>query len=175
MIEGFTVMWRTRCFFASINVSWLFIGIFNNYIKKEICPLVIGAARTHPVTSRTRSLSSPALMVLGGRPPGRVGHCQRTFSFKDRKSSCPVIGYSKPAIIQNFKYNLFRCMTGHNLAVCPKLARGFGVKYSQPMVVYVYHLCEGRWEFWHVWSYDLMNHKKACFGGFESRLLKMEC
>src|SRR5665213_4443138 len=31
------------------------------------------AAGIHPFPSRTRKLSSPAPMVLGGRPPGRVG------------------------------------------------------------------------------------------------------
>ena len=41
--------------------------------------LVILAAGIHPVTSRTRKLSPPALMVLGGQPPGRVGHCQEDF------------------------------------------------------------------------------------------------
>jgi hypothetical protein len=53
----------------------------------EICLLVIGATRVHPVTSRTRKLRSSALMVLGGQPPGRVGHCQETFHlifFKSR-------------------------------------------------------------------------------------------
>ena len=37
--------------------------------------------RIHPVTSRTRQLSSSAPMVLGWRRPGRVGHCQGTFLF----------------------------------------------------------------------------------------------
>src|SRR4051794_38307911 len=31
------------------------------------------AAESHPFPSRTRKLSLPAPMVLGGRPPGRVG------------------------------------------------------------------------------------------------------
>ena len=31
------------------------------------------AKRTHPFPSRTRKLSSSALMILGGRPPGKVG------------------------------------------------------------------------------------------------------
>ncbi len=39
--------------------------------------LVIRAARTHPVPSRTRSLSSPAPMILPGRPGGKVGHRQQ--------------------------------------------------------------------------------------------------
>jgi hypothetical protein len=43
--------------------------------------LVIGATEVHPVSSRTRSLRPSAPMVLGGRPPGRVGHCQEAFSF----------------------------------------------------------------------------------------------
>ena len=40
---------------------------------------MIGATGVHPVTSRTRQLSPSAPMVLGGRPPGRVGHCQGAF------------------------------------------------------------------------------------------------
>ena len=43
--------------------------------------LVIGATEVHPVTSRTRSLRLSAPMVLGGRPPGRVGHRQETFLY----------------------------------------------------------------------------------------------
>ena len=31
------------------------------------------AAESHPFPFRTRQLSPPAPMVLGGRPPGRVG------------------------------------------------------------------------------------------------------
>lgn len=38
--------------------------------------LVADAAGVHPVPSRTRSLSPPAPMVLGGKPPGSVGRCQ---------------------------------------------------------------------------------------------------
>src|SRR5690606_12743279 len=34
------------------------------------------AVGVHPVPSRTRSLSPPAPMVLGGQPPGRVGRRQ---------------------------------------------------------------------------------------------------
>ena len=48
-------------------------------LRLEIRLLVIIAARVHPVTSRTRKLSSHTPMVLGGQPPGRVGHCQETF------------------------------------------------------------------------------------------------
>ena len=38
----------------------------------ERFPVTI-AAGSHPFPSRTRKLSLPAPMVLGGRPPGRVG------------------------------------------------------------------------------------------------------
>ncbi len=38
--------------------------------------LVTMAVGVHPVPSRTRQLSPPAPMVLGGQPPGRVGRCQ---------------------------------------------------------------------------------------------------
>ena len=36
---------------------------------------MILAEGIHPAPSRTRQLSPPALMVLGARAPGRVGHC----------------------------------------------------------------------------------------------------
>ena len=39
------------------------------------------AAESHPFPSRTRPLSPPAPMVLGGRPPGRVG--RRRISFEE--------------------------------------------------------------------------------------------
>ncbi len=44
----------------------------------KVC-LVIVAVGVHPVPSRTRQLSPPAPMVLGGQPLGRVGHRQGTF------------------------------------------------------------------------------------------------
>lgn len=34
------------------------------------------AGRTHLYPSRTQKLSSPALMILGGRLPGKVGRCR---------------------------------------------------------------------------------------------------
>ncbi len=68
-------MRRTRCFFKP-NLQMLFSLM---KLRLEICLLVIIAARVHPVTSRTRKLSSHTPMVLGGEPPGRVGHCQETF------------------------------------------------------------------------------------------------
>ena len=43
--------------------------------------LVVGAAGKRPVPSRTRKLSLLAPMVLGGRPPGRVGHRQETLFY----------------------------------------------------------------------------------------------
>src|SRR5689334_24556103 len=46
-----------------------------NFIDRREC-LVVGAAGVHPVPSRTRSLSLPASMVLGGQPPGRVDRRQ---------------------------------------------------------------------------------------------------
>ena len=38
--------------------------------------LVIIAKRTHPFPSRTRKLSSLALMILGGQLPGKVRRCR---------------------------------------------------------------------------------------------------
>ncbi len=61
-------------------VSYVGSTLFgDNFV--EISLLVIGATEVHPVSSRTRQLSPSALMVLGGQPPGRVGHRQETFSF----------------------------------------------------------------------------------------------
>ena len=54
-------------------------------LRFEICLLVTIAARVHPVTYRTRKLSSHTPMVLGGEPPGRVGHCQETFHLNLQK------------------------------------------------------------------------------------------
>jgi hypothetical protein len=45
--------------------------------------LVILAAGSHPAPSRTRKLSPPAPMVLGGQPPGRVGHRQESSFFPE--------------------------------------------------------------------------------------------
>ena len=42
--------------------------------------MVVRAARSHLVPSRTQQLSSPAPMVLRGSPRGRVGHRQQTRS-----------------------------------------------------------------------------------------------
>ena len=47
-------------------------------VNKDL--LVTLAAGIHPDPSRTRQLSPPAPMVLGGRPPGRVGRCQEIFA-----------------------------------------------------------------------------------------------
>lgn len=61
-----------------------------NSQKKLLCLisfLVIQATRVHPVPSRTRQLSSLAPMVLGGQPPGRVGHCQGTFHLNSSRST----------------------------------------------------------------------------------------
>src|SRR4051812_33106947 len=41
-------------------------------IKTPRFPVAI-AVESHPFPSRTRKLSPPAPMVLGGKPPGRVG------------------------------------------------------------------------------------------------------
>ena len=71
-------MRRTLCFFR----IYLLISFVIFEMTLEICLLVIIAKKVHPVTSRTRKLSSSAPMVLGGQLPGRVGHCQETFHFK---------------------------------------------------------------------------------------------
>src|SRR5437868_4333591 len=43
-----------------------------HFENKHRFPVAI-AAESHPFPFRTRKLSPPAPMVLGGRPPGRVG------------------------------------------------------------------------------------------------------
>ena len=48
-------------------------------------PVVI-AAKSHPIPSRTRKLSSPAPMVLQGRPCGRVG--RRRIFLGDPRQQC---------------------------------------------------------------------------------------
>ena len=60
---------------------------------------MIGATGSHPVTSRTRQLSPSAPMVLGGRPPGRVGHCQGAFLLKHR---VVVFSYTRESCIISF-------------------------------------------------------------------------
>ena len=55
------------------------------------------AAEIHPFPSRTRKLSSPAPMVLGGRPPGRVGR-RRNIS---RKPPARVLGVFSSIALQS--------------------------------------------------------------------------
>ena len=73
----------------------------NNSSVENKSLLVIGAAEVHPVSSRTRPLSPSAPMVLGGRPPGRVGHCQGAFVFsrqyQSRESSASKWTVVRPA------------------------------------------------------------------------------
>ncbi len=52
---------------------------FSSRAKRNIF-LVVMAAGIHPFPFRTRKLSLPAPMVLGGRPPGRVGRRQNFFN-----------------------------------------------------------------------------------------------
>src|SRR5690625_3983227 len=40
---------------------------------------VLVAAWIHPIPSRTRSLSTPAPMIVGGQPPAKVGQCEELF------------------------------------------------------------------------------------------------
>ena len=85
MIEGFiSVVRRTR---RSLPLSYILF-------KTKKCLLVIGATVVHPVTFRTRQLRPSAPMVLGGRPPGRVGHCQETFLFNLNHCSLTAVKLS---------------------------------------------------------------------------------
>src|SRR5207248_7052401 len=54
------------------------------------------AVGSHPFPFRTRKLSPPAPMVLGGRPPGRVGR-RRIFSREEAlsRASSRVYGYGR--------------------------------------------------------------------------------
>ena len=83
-------MRRTRCFFDKAFINYKCYSAKNI----EICLLVIFATRVHPVTSRTRKLRSSAPMVLGGQPPGRVGHCQETFSFRSKATNLVVFCFN---------------------------------------------------------------------------------
>ena len=51
------------------------------------------AAGSHPFPSRTRQLSPPAPMVLGGRPPGRVGR-RRISNDEDPRSGGGPLSFS---------------------------------------------------------------------------------
>ena len=52
------------------------------------------AAGSHPFPSRTRKLSPPAPMVLGGRPPGRVGR-RRISNDEDPRSGGGPLSFSR--------------------------------------------------------------------------------
>ena len=54
--------------------------------------LVVMAAGIHPFPFRTRKLSLPAPMVLGGRPPGRVGHRQNPSMESPARLTSPKFG-----------------------------------------------------------------------------------
>ena len=69
------------------------------------------AAESHPFPSRTRPLSPPAPMVLGGRPPGRVGRRRialegapspqwgRSFAFRPPSPGPPALGDGRHAVV----------------------------------------------------------------------------
>ena len=56
-------------------VRWTRFFALLSWQSKSKYPVMM-AKRIHPFPFRTRKLSSSALMVLGGRPPGRVGRCR---------------------------------------------------------------------------------------------------
>ena len=56
-------------------VRWTRFFALLSWQSKRKYPVMM-AKRIHPFPFRTRKLSSSALMVLGGRPPGRVGRCR---------------------------------------------------------------------------------------------------
>src|SRR5690606_41195255 len=51
---------------------------------------VLVAAWTHPIPFRTRKLSTPAPMVVGGQLPARVGQCEEVILIRRGLGSGPV-------------------------------------------------------------------------------------
>ena len=78
MVEGF-LTW-----YGELGTFQIRITSSKSYLVTILwnCPLVIWATEVHPVPYRTRKLSLSAPMVLGGRPPRRVGHCQGAFLYQ---------------------------------------------------------------------------------------------
>ena len=60
-------------------VRWTRFFALLSWQSKRKYPVMM-AKRIHPFPFRTRKLSSSALMVLGGRLPGRVGRCRNKSS-----------------------------------------------------------------------------------------------
>ncbi len=60
----------------SIRMS---LSSFEGTTGSRCCP-VTTAKRSHPFPCRTRKLSSCAPMIIGGRPPVKVGRCRATAS-----------------------------------------------------------------------------------------------
>src|SRR3954469_4467582 len=68
------------------------------------------AAGTHPFPFRTRQLSPPAPMVLGGRPPGRVGRRRVSFAKRGRpRPWAPSLRWPAAAVIGTVRR--LRCAT----------------------------------------------------------------
>ena len=67
---------------------------------------VIIAWRSHLFPSRTQKLSSIALMILGGRLPGKVGHCWLVVELKNCQKSLKELLTikSKSANMLNVRY-----------------------------------------------------------------------
>jgi hypothetical protein len=61
------------------------------------------AERPHPFPSRTRKLSSPAPMVLRGRPLGRVGRCQATV--KASRSEVLTLNEPLAQLVEHLTFN----------------------------------------------------------------------
>ena len=64
---------------------------YNSYWFVCSYPVVI-AQRTHLYPSRTQKLSFVALMILGGRLPGKVGHCRLKWPYGQAVKTPPFHG-----------------------------------------------------------------------------------
>ena len=61
-------------------------------MKRQARNAVTIARRSHLFPYRTQKLSSLALMILGGRPPGKVGRCRLFWSYGQAVKTPPFHG-----------------------------------------------------------------------------------
>ena len=125
MVEGFIPLVRRTFPFTSQTIH-----VHSSFTLRCALPhgnrslLVVCASGVHPVPSRTRSLSLTAPMVLGGTPPGRVGHRQRFCCFT-RCMLHPQQPHQPPAQASNCPSGrlAFKPSARPNTAVCTGLRK----------------------------------------------------
>ena len=71
--------------------SPLFYSVFNVHMHIKKYAVTI-AGRTHLFPYRTQKLSSLALMILGGRPPGKARRCRLFWSYGQAVKTPPFHG-----------------------------------------------------------------------------------